>query len=63
MGEEFQFGGKQELWRCMVVMVVQPRHILNATAVHLEMIKMVSFMLSVFYHKKENQQAGFGLQP
>ena len=46
--QSFSFARWKEFWFCMVMMIPQNMNVLNTT-VHLKMIKMVKFMLHMFY--------------
>ena len=53
MGIEFHFGKTKNFWGWMVSMVVHNVNVLNATELDTEkMVKMVHFMLCIFYHQK-----------
>ena len=54
MGTEFQFGMMKQFWRWLVVMVAQQcKCALCHWTVYLEMVKMVNFMLCIFYYNKK----------
>ena len=48
-GDRVSVWGIEKVLEMMVGMVAQQYDVLNATAVHLEMVKMISFMLCAFY--------------
>lgn len=57
MGTEYCLGKMKTFWRWLVVMAVQQCEVLDATELNTKMIKVVTFILCIFYHKfyKENK--------
>ena len=67
MRTEFQFGKMKKFYSWVVVMAVQygeycEPHLMPLNCTHLKIVKMVNFMLYLFYHnfKKENKKGPSG---
>ena len=56
MWTEIKFWMMKKFWKWMGVMVTQPYKYTNITELYTLMVKMVNFILCVFYHNKKNQK-------
>ena len=60
METKFHFGKTKSFWGWMVLMVVHNVNVLNATELDTEkMVKIVHFMLCIFYHQKKLKKKKF----